>query len=360
MTNHETINHEIACLDYKIIIGDGLEVGTRLAELGLGKRAFVISDDNVAPLHLQKVADSLRAADFTVGRAVIPHGERSKCLGQFGRLCEAVLAWGIGREDTVIGLGGGVVGDLSGFVASSLLRGVNLIHLPTSLLAQVDSAIGGKGGINGTVGKNLIGSFYQPRLVLADRDRLATLPSEELLGGYAEVVKYALIGDEEMFAILEAEPLGDEGMIAPSAAIIARSAKFKAEIVTADEKEHGLRALLNLGHTFGHGIEAQSGFKTPHGPAVAVGLVAAFKISAKLGLCPSADAERVECHLRAVGFTTDFAKMAGGKGLLPFMRKDKKNRKSGHITLVLVRGIGKAFVAEPIAEQRLAELLADV
>ena len=349
----------VDCLGYKIVLGNGLDVGGHLGGLNLGERVFLISDDNVAPLHQRKTLASLEAGGFVTRAQAIPHGEASKSFAQFKRLCEAALDWGMGRDDTVVGLGGGVVGDLSGFVAASLLRGVNLVHLPTSLLAQVDSAIGGKTGINAAAGKNLVGSFYQPRLVLADGDWLRTLPAAELLSGYAEVVKHALIGDAGFFARLEACPPPQNGV---DVEVIARSAEFKAGLVGQDEKECGGRALLNLGHTFAHALEAASGFTLSHGTAVAAGLAAAFKFSAESGFCPREDARRVAAHLRAVGFTIDFAKLVSvdPEWLLAFMRKDKKNRRPKGITLILARGIGEAFISPPIPEQEIAGFLNDI
>ncbi len=347
---------------YSIDIGAGLldRAGALCAPLIPGRRAIVVSDDIVAPLHLDRVVRSLDAAGIRAATVIVPAGERSKEFGAFQRLMEALLDHRPDRGTVLIALGGGVVGDLTGFAAAVLLRGVDFIQIPTTLLAQVDSSVGGKTGINTRHGKNLVGSFHQPRLVIADTAVLDTLPPRELLAGYAEVVKYGLIDDAPFFAWLEAN--GSALLAGDHAArieAIARSCLAKARIVAGDERETGdLRALLNLGHTFGHALEKETGYGGDllHGEAVGIGMVMAFDMSAALGLCPAPDAARVRRHLESVGLATspraipgDNARAWDAARLVDHMRGDKKNR-DGRITFVLVRGIGQAFVARSIDE----------
>jgi 3-dehydroquinate synthase len=269
------------------------------------------------------------------------------------------------RSSLLVAFGGGVIGDLAGFAASILLRGLDFIQIPTSLLAQVDSSVGGKTGINTPHGKNLVGSFHQPRLVLADTGVLRTLPKRELLAGYAEVVKYGLIDDPDFFQWLEDHGLAIvEGDPAARRHAILTSCAAKAAIVAEDERESGRRALLNLGHTFGHALEAELGYdqRLLHGEAVAIGLVLAFELSTALGLCPAADTAAVRRHLAAVGLPTDLEAVPGVvwsvEALIEHMRRDKKVR-DGRVSFVLVRGIGKAFMAGDIALDDVAALLTD-
>ena len=290
-------------------------------------------------------------------------GEASKSFASFEKLCEEILALGIERSTVLIALGGGVIGDLTGFAAAVLLRGIDFIQIPTTLLAQVDSSVGGKTGINSGHGKNLIGAFHQPRLVLADTYTLRTLPRRELLAGYAEVVKYGLIDQPDFFAWLEGHGAdlveGDQGVLAQA---IETSCAAKAAIVAEDEKEAGKRALLNLGHTFGHALEAECGYgdELLHGEGVALGMIMAFDLSVELGLCPAEDADRVFRHLTAVGLPTRLEHLPGrvwdADTLLGHMHKDKKVT-GGKLTFILAKGIGRAFITHDVEEAAVRALL---
>lgn len=354
----KTVSVPVALGDrsYTIEIGGGLldRAGELIAPLAPSRRAIVVSDSNVAPRHLPRLTAALEAAGFRVGSAVVPAGEGSKSLESFGRLLEELLAQRPDRNTMLVALGGGVVGDLTGFAAAVLLRGVEFVQIPTTLLSQVDSSVGGKTGINSAHGKNLIGAFHQPRLVLADTDLLDTLPPRELRAGYAEVAKYGLIDDAGFFAWLEAN--GAAALAGDRAArieAIAVSCRSKARIVALDERESGPRALLNLGHTFGHALERETGYGAEllHGEAVAIGMVMAFDLSAALGLCPRADAERVRRHLAAVDLPVSPAKIGQRqwttRRLLEHMAHDKKVQ-DGRLTFILARGIGQSFVARDI------------
>jgi 3-dehydroquinate synthase len=352
---------------YTIEIGAGLldRAGALCAPLVPSRRAIVVTDSQVAPLHLERVMASLGAAGLRADSVVVPAGESSKEFGAFGQLMAALLDHRPDRGTVLVALGGGVVGDLTGFAAAVLLRGVDFIQIPTTLLAQVDSSVGGKTGINTRHGKNLVGSFHQPRLVIADIAALDTLPRRELLAGYAEVVKYGLIDDAPFFDWLEAngQALLD-GDRAARIEAVAKSCAAKARIVAGDERETGdLRALLNLGHTFGHALEKETGYGADllHGEAVGIGMVMAFDLSAALGLCAAAEAARVRRHLAAVGMATspraipgDNARAWDAARLIEHMRADKKSR-DGRITFILARGIGRAFVARGIDEAPAVE-----
>jgi 3-dehydroquinate synthase len=352
---------------YDIVIGSGLfaEAGALLAPAIRRKRAVVVTDEHVAALHLARFGAGLAAAGIDHETIVLPPGEATKDFAHFAKLCEDILALGIERASPIVALGGGVVGDLAGFAAASLLRGLDLVQVPTSLLAQVDSSVGGKTAIDTRHGKNLVGAFHQPVLVLADIDVLATLPKRELLAGYAEVVKYGLIRDRGFYDWLEANAAA---LIAGDAAArqeaVRRSCAAKAAVVAADEREAGERALLNFGHTFGHALETAAGFgdELRHGEAVALGMQLAFDLSVRLGFCKAEAAERVRRHLCAVGLPTDPATLAGAaigaKVLLGHMQKDKKVT-NGRISLILVRDIGDAFVCRDVLPATLATFLAD-
>ena len=351
---------------YDIVVGPGLlaAVGPLIAPLLKRPRLVVVTDRTVARHHLPTLAAALDAADIEHRAIVLAPGESTKDFAHLEELTGLMLAAEVARSACVLALGGGVVGDLAGFAASVLRRGVDIVQVPTTLLAQVDSAIGGKTGINTQHGKNLIGAFHQPRLVLADTGVLDTLPARELKAGYAEIVKYGLLGDRPFFEWLEREGaavLAGDGAARRRA--IAQACRAKAAIVAADERETGeRRALLNLGHTFAHALEAESGYgaKLLHGEAVAVGLVMAFDLSVELGLCPATAGERVRHHLAQVGLPTTPAE-AGFPALVPDrlvarMRQDKKV-KDGHLTFVLVRDIGHAFVERAVSPAALGRVL---
>jgi 3-dehydroquinate synthase len=352
---------------YAIAIGEGLikQAGTRLKPLFRRPLAAIVTDSNVAQLHLGTLRASLAAAGIESKTIVLPAGEATKSYSHLADTCDGLLAAGIERRDLVIALGGGVIGDLAGFAAAILRRGVDFIQIPTTLLAQVDSSVGGKTGINSPHGKNLIGAFHQPRAVLIDIALLDTLPRRELASGYAEVAKYGLLGDAGFFAWLEAHAASIfSGDSQARIKAITRSCEMKAGIVAEDETETGVRALLNLGHTFGHALEAATGYSTRllHGEAVAIGMAQAFRFSHKLGLVAGADATRVETHLRQVGLPTQLADIAGSlpepRKLLDIMRQDKK-AVAGKLTFILTRGIGQAFIAREVEEKAVLDFLAE-
>jgi 3-dehydroquinate synthase len=366
-----TIRVELAGRSYDIAIGPGLidQAGALSRPLLLAPKVTIVSDATVAPLYGARLAASFDKAGIKVTAVTVPAGESSKEFGAFGKLMNDLLDQRPDRRTTLVALGGGVVGDLTGFAASVLLRGVDFIQVPTTLLAQVDSSVGGKTGINTRHGKNLVGAFYQPRLVLADTDVLDTLPRRELLAGYAEVAKYGLIDDPAFFAWCEANGAGVlAGDAAKRTYAIEQSCRAKARIVAADERETtDLRALLNLGHTFGHALEAETGFGSDllHGEAVGTGMAMAFDLSARLGLCPAADAERVRRHLGSVGLPMRLRAIGGdnrrnwaSSRLIDHMRGDKKAA-DGKLTFILARGIGKAFVSREVDEKVLRGLLDD-
>jgi len=351
---------------YPIVIGEGLvaSAGRRIAVALPDARCAVVSDQNVAALYLAPLKASLEAQGLFLGDAVVAAGEASKSFPVLARLCETLLKLGVERGDCVVALGGGVVGDLAGFAASILRRGVRLVQVPTTLLAQVDSSVGGKTGIDTPQGKNLIGTFHQPSLVLADVSALSTLAPREFRAGYAEVMKYGLIGDAPFFAWLEQhwpQVFSSDGGERLKA--IETSVRAKASIVEADEREEsGTRALLNLGHTFGHALEAFAGYsdRLLHGEAIAIGMRLAFTYSVEQGLCSAEDAARVERHVAAVGLPSRIADIPGKTPttgqLLRLMAQDKKV-KGGKLALVLVRGIGEAFVERDVPLDRLTAFL---
>lgn len=351
---------------YEVLIGpDLLAEAGRLVAGRLGKaRCGIVTDENVAKHHLAALEASLRAEGRHKGSIVLPAGEPTKSFRELGPLCERLLELGLERGDLVVAFGGGVIGDLAGFAAGILLRGVRFVQIPTTLLAQVDSSVGGKTGINTPQGKNLIGVFHQPSLVIADTDVLKTLPAREMRAGYAEVVKYGLLGDAGFFAWLEQAYDGifsyDEETLITA---IDTSVKAKAAIVARDEHETGDRALLNLGHTFGHALEAWTGYSSRllHGEGVAIGMCLAFRFSESLGLCPAGTAERVSRHIAATGLPTRISDIPGGTAdadeLVRLMGQDKKV-KDGRLTFILVRGIGEAFISRDIDEATVRDFLA--
>ena len=362
---------ELGSRRYDILVAPGLleRAGTELLPLLSRKRVLVVSDETVAALHLPRLAEGLATAGIEYKAVVLPPGEATKDFGHLEQLTRAIVGHGVERRDLILALGGGVIGDLTGFAAAVTLRGIGFVQLPTTLLAQVDSSVGGKTAIDLPEGKNLVGAFHQPRLVLADLDALATLPRRELLAGYAEVVKYGLIDDPAFFAWLERN---GSALIDGDAELrrhaVMTSCRAKAAIVARDETETGDRALLNLGHTFAHALEAEVGYDGAllHGEAVAIGMVLAFELSERLGLAPAGEADRIRRHFDAVGLPTDIHRAAGQRRfdaarLIQHMRKDKKVS-GGRITFILARGIGRAFVARDVdpaeAERLLAEQLA--
>ena len=366
MEKIERLRVELGDRGYDILVGPQLieRAGREMLPLMRRRQAVIVSDEIVAGHFLASLRDSLSEAGIAHHAVLLPPGEQTKDLTHFGKLAEDILAVGIERGSMLVALGGGVVGDVTGFAAATLLRGIDFLQIPTTLLAQVDSSVGGKTGINTRTGKNLIGAFYQPRMVLADTSVLSSLPRRELLAGYAEIVKYGLIRDAEFFAWLEA----DGHLVcalAPDALrrAVLTSCVMKAEIVAGDEREEGDRALLNFGHTFGHALEAETGFSSRllHGEAVALGMVLATDFAAKLGFVAAADALRVRTHLQDCGLPTRLAEIGltgiPADRLLGQMSKDKKVR-DGRITLILPRHIGEAFVMKDAPVEPLRDFLA--
>ncbi len=363
----ETLNVALGARAYDIKIGPGLLA--RAGELALPclrqKRVFVLTDENVAALHLEALRAGFGAAGVAVEALALPAGEKTKGWPGLEQAVEWLIEQRVERSDIVVAFGGGVIGDLAGFAAAVLRRGVDFIQIPTSLLAQVDSSVGGKTGINSVQGKNLIGAFHQPRLVLADTDVLNTLPPREFIAGYGEVVKYGLLGDASFFDWLEANgPDMAAGSEAQRIHAIRRSCEMKAEIVARDEREHGERALLNLGHTFGHALEAATGYSARllHGEGVAIGCALAFELSMRLGLCPQEDPSRVRAHLAKMGMKKDVADIEGelpdADGLIALMGQDKKVS-DGQIAFILARGIGEAFVEKQVDMSVVKAVLED-
>jgi shikimate kinase / 3-dehydroquinate synthase len=350
---------------YSILIGPGVldEAGAEIARIAPRANCAIVADGRVAPLYLDRLAVSLDQAGLRSTSIVCPPGESTKSYAEFARVADALIEARIERRDVVIALGGGVIGDLAGFCAATLRRGVRLVQIPTTLLAQVDSSMGGKTGINSRHGKNLIGAFHQPSLVLADTLCLDTLSERDFRAGFAEVIKYGLIGDRGFFEFLE---LNWRDIFAggPSRAeAIAISCAAKARVVAADETEQGERALLNLGHTFGHALETLTHYdpaRLVHGEGVAIGMVSAFRFSRDLGLCSGQDATRVEAHLRAVGLPTRMRDIPGfdvGAGdILAAMRQDKKVAR-GLLTFILAKGIGESFIAHDVDEANVSAFL---
>ena len=350
---------------YSILIGPGVldDAGAEIARIAPGVHCAIVTDARVAPLYLDRLSASLDQAGLRSTPIVCPPGEATKCYAEFARVCDALIEARIERRDIVIALGGGVIGDLAGFCAASLRRGVRLVQLPTTLLAQVDSSVGGKTGINSRHGKNLVGAFHQPSLVLADTLCLDTLSEREFRAGYAEVVKYGLIGDRGFFEFLESNWRDAFAGGPARAEAIAVSCAAKARVVAADETERGERALLNLGHTFGHALEKLTGYDSArlvHGEGVAIGMVSAFRFSRDLGLCSGQDATRAEAHLKAVGLPTRMRDIPGfdarTEDLLAAMRQDKKVDR-GRLTFILARGIGQSFVARDVDEAAVSAFL---
>jgi 3-dehydroquinate synthase len=350
---------------YEVLVGPGLldSAGMRIAPFLKRKRVAVVSDETVWRLHGQRLTASLERAGLAVTPVVVPPGEQTKSFEGLADVIDRLLALELDRGDVVVAFGGGVVGDLTGFAAAIYKRGVDFVQIPTTLLAQVDSSVGGKTAIDTARGKNLVGAFHQPRLVLADLDVLGTLSDREMRAGYAEVIKYGLLGDFAFFEWLEAHGL--EVLAREPAALtaaVARSVEMKAEIVAEDETEQGRRALLNLGHTFGHALEAETGFGDGllHGEAVAAGQALAFRFSAAQGLCPTQDATRAGAAIAAVGLPTTLADVTAkpfdADRLIRHMAQDKK-AEGGKLTFILARGLGDAFVAKDVGAGAVRQFL---
>ena len=363
----ETVTVGLDGRGYDIVIGDGLlgSSGWRIRPLLARPRTITVTDENVARHHLTTLEDSLREADIDNTSIILPAGEQTKDWDHLKDLVDKLLDLGIERSTTLIALGGGVIGDITGFAASMVLRGVPFIQMPTTLLAQVDSSVGGKTGINATRGKNLIGSFYQPIMVLIDTLTLETLPKRQVLAGYGEVVKYGLIADRPFFDWLEANgaSLRDGDRTARRHAV-AVSCRAKADIVAEDEREAGRRGLLNFGHTFAHAFEAETGFgdRLLHGEAVAIGMAMAFDASARLGHCSADCAAEARTHMRAIGLPVDLKGLADGswtaQALYDHMKRDKKVQ-NGTPTFILVNAVGHAFTSRNVDEAAVLSLLDD-
>jgi 3-dehydroquinate synthase len=349
---------------YDIVIGRDVlaQLGNRMKALRPGARAAIVTDENVGQAHLAAARKALESAGIGVSHVTVPPGESSKCIAVFEQVCEALIAARVERSDLVVALGGGVIGDLAGFAASAVRRGLDFIQVPTTLLSQVDSSVGGKTGINSKQGKNLIGAFHQPILVLADTALLDTLPQRQFRAGYAEVAKYGLLGDADFFAWLENNWKDIFAGTAAREHAVAVSCRTKAMIVSRDERETGERALLNLGHTFGHALEAAAGFsdRLLHGEAISIGMALAFQYSANKGLSSQADAERVVRHLSGVGLPVKISEFSNEKldadRLMDLIAQDKKVKR-GTLTFILVRGIGKSFIANNVDPGDIREFL---
>jgi len=352
---------------YDVLIGPGLiaDAGRLIAPFAPRGRVAVITDENVAAAHGDALRAGLASGDLGAEMLALPAGEATKSMARLEQVLGWLLDLRLGRDDLVVALGGGVIGDLAGFAAAVLKRGVDFVQIPTSLLAQVDSSVGGKTGVNAAQGKNLIGAFHQPRLVLADIGALDTLSAREFLAGYGEVLKYGLLGDAAFFQWLEANgPAMARGDRAARAHAIRRSVRMKADIVARDEFETGERALLNLGHTFGHALETATGYgaRLLHGEGVAVGMALAFDLSMRLGLCPQEAPGRVRAHLRAMGMKATLADIDGplpdADALLALMAQDKKAR-DGRIAFVLADDIGQARLMRDVDPAPVRALLAE-
>ena len=364
---HQTVHVELGERSYDVEIGPDLlaQSGARIAPLLPRPKVAVVTDGNVGALHLDALREGLATAGIEMTSLALPAGEATKSWPHFERTVEWLLAQKVERRDVVVALGGGVIGDLVGFAAAVLRRGVRFVQIPTSLLAQVDSSVGGKTGINAPQGKNLIGAFHQPSLVLADTSVLGTMTQRDFLSGYGEVVKYGLLGDAAFFEWLEGN--GTEvsgGDMAARVRAVTRSVQMKADIVARDETEQGDRALLNLGHTFCHALEAATGYsdRLLHGEGVAIGCALAFELSSRLGLCSQEDPSRVRAHLRAMGMKTDLADITGdlpkAEALVELMAQDKKVI-DGQLRFILARGIGEAFVTSDVPRDTVIAVLED-
>lgn len=358
---------DLGARSYEVRIGPGLiaRAGAEIAPLLRRMRVAVVTDETVAGWHLPALTTALEARGIAVAALALPPGEATKNWANLARCTEWLLEQRVERKDVVLALGGGVIGDLVGFSAAILRRGVRFVQVPTTLLAQVDSSVGGKTGINTAQGKNLVGAFHQPSLVLADIDVLTSLPDRDFLSGYGEVVKYGLLGDADFFGWLEREgPAIRAGDPAARLRAVTRSVEMKAGIVARDETEEGERALLNLGHTFCHALEKATGYSSRllHGEGVAIGCALAFEVSSRLGLCSQEDPSRVRAHLAAMGMKVDIrdipGEIPGSETLIALMGQDKKVV-DGKLRFILARGIGQAFVAEDVPGETVRAVLDD-
>ncbi|WP_300057941.1 3-dehydroquinate synthase [uncultured Roseobacter sp.] len=363
----ETVRVPLPGRSYDVRIGPGLiaEAGAEIAPLLSRPRVSILTDETVAGLHLDALKAGLAADGIAAEALALPAGEATKAWGPLETSVGWLLDQKVERGDVVVAFGGGVIGDLAGFAAAILRRGVRFVQIPTSLLAQVDSSVGGKTGINASQGKNLIGAFHQPSRVLADTEVLGTLTPRDFLAGYGEVVKYGLLGDAGFFEWLEEQgPALAAGDMAARVEAVRRSVQMKADIVTRDETEQGDRALLNLGHTFGHALEAATGYsdRLLHGEGVAIGCALAFELSSRMGLCSQEDPSRVRAHLKAMGMKTDLADIPGdlpdAEALVELMAQDKKVVQ-GTLRFILARGIGEAFITSDVPGEMVRGVLED-
>lgn len=362
----EKVRVELGARSYDIVIGDGIlaDLAPYLESLKLTGRVAIVCDEIVHDLHGEAISRAL--SDYETHIIVRPGGEAEKSFGGLQAVLDSLFRAGFGRHDTVVAFGGGVIGDLSGFAASIYKRGMNFVQIPTTLLAQVDSSVGGKTAINNEFGKNLIGSFYQPRLVLIDTQLLRTLPERQVKAGYAEIVKYGLIDQPDFFKRLD-DGEGERVLALDPDALrmaIAQSCTAKAEVVSRDEREGGARALLNLGHTFAHALELEAGYKGDllHGEAVSAGMDMAFEISSRLGLCEPSEAERVKHHLKRLNMPIreDMAELLADRdAILRHMGQDKKNE-GDRLTLILTHGIGRAFVEKNASQEAVRDYLEEI
>ncbi len=363
----EVVHVPLGARAYDVLISPGLmaDAGTLIAPLLPRLRVTIVTEAHVAALHLDRLRAGLAKAGIESATLELPPGEATKSWAHLGQVTEWLLDQKVERRDVVVALGGGVIGDLVGFSCAILRRGVRFVQVPTSLLAQVDSSVGGKTGINTAQGKNLAGAFHQPSLVLADTDALDTLSPRDFLSGYGEVMKYGLLGDAAFFEWLEVNAAAmAAGDVALRVAAVKRSVQMKADIVTRDETEQGERALLNLGHTFCHALEAATGYsdRLLHGEGVAIGCGLAFELSARLGLCSQEDPSRVRAHIKAMGMKADLRDIPGdlpdAGALLDLMGQDKKVV-AGTLNFILARGIGQAFVTSDVPRDVVLGVLSD-
>ena len=365
--DYSALKVELGDRGYDILVGGNLldQAGEFIRPVASLQKAVIVTDSNVAPLYLSRLQASLECAGISQNSIILPAGEATKDLAHLEELTSRLLSTPVERKTMLIALGGGVIGDITGFAAAITLRGMEFIQIPTSLLAQVDSSVGGKTGINTPQGKNLIGAFHQPRLVLADISTLKTLPLREFLAGYAEVAKYGLLGNFEFFSWLENNGkkicAGDPDALRYA---VLTSCEDKARVVAEDERETGNRALLNLGHTFGHSLEAQAGYggKLLHGEAVAIGMDMAFELSSRMGLCSGQDRQRAHNHLKSVGLDLSIKSFADttwtADALLAHMQTDKKVQ-DGKLTFILARAIGDTFITNDVDLNTVRSVLED-